>query len=267
MTREIPIISCSWLGDADVSVLVGDVQGNLQKPELHYEDFVDILLQAGAMPSGPLPFDEQTFSTINIKEDVNMAMTSRERFLKVFNGEMPDRVPVTLFIVEQGHFINQVYPDLDPQDYLAGQLKVIELQKQFGCDVFVRLLYNVNDPLHIHMGGLDVSQTTDNWEPQTEVIKDHNVTIYRSTVRTPKGDLTQDFSISEIRPGTLVYACTKKPVHNEKDLDIVIEYEPRMPQWWPKQVKDRIRPVRRRSVTMASWALGRLTAPSTTRPC
>ena len=41
-------------------------------------------------------------------------MTSRERFLKVINGETPDRVPVTLFMADQGHFINQVYPDVDP---------------------------------------------------------------------------------------------------------------------------------------------------------
>lgn len=173
-----------------------------------------------------------------------MSMTSRERFLRVFNGGMPDRVPVTLFIVENGHFINQLYPELDPHDYLAGQLKVIELQRQFGCDVFVRLLYNVNDPLHIHMGGVDVSQTTDNWEPHTETLHHETTTTYRSTIRTPKGELTQDFSVSEIRPGTLVYACTKKPVKCEADLDVVMEYEPRMPPWWPAQVKERIRPVR-----------------------
>ena len=32
-------------------------------------------------------------------------MTSRERFLAVLRGEMPDRVPVTLFIQDQGHFL------------------------------------------------------------------------------------------------------------------------------------------------------------------
>jgi hypothetical protein len=47
----------------------------------------------------------------------HMAMTPRERFLTTFRGEMPDRVPVTLFIQDQGHFINQVYPDVDPWDF------------------------------------------------------------------------------------------------------------------------------------------------------
>jgi len=53
-------------------------------------------------------------------------MTPRERFLKTLKGEATDRVPVTLFIVDQGHCINQVYPDVDPWDFETLQLKVIE---------------------------------------------------------------------------------------------------------------------------------------------
>ena len=56
-----------------------------------------------------------------------MPMTPRERFQAVFRGDLPDRVPVALFIQDQGHFINQMYPDIDPGDYLAIQLKVIEI--------------------------------------------------------------------------------------------------------------------------------------------
>ena len=99
-----------------------------------------------------------------------MSMICRERFLKVFNGEMPDRVPVTLFIVEQGHFLNQLYPDHD------------------------------HPPLdHPHAEG----------RPDPGLLRQ----------RDP--------------PGTFVYACTQKPVQDEKDLDIVMEYEPRMPAGWP----------------------------------
>lgn len=74
-------------------------------------------------------------------------MTARERFLRVIGGQIPDRVPVTPFICDGGHFLNQVYPEVDSWDFETCQLKVIEIQKQFGCDVFVRLLYGVNDPL------------------------------------------------------------------------------------------------------------------------
>ena len=89
-------------------------------------------------------------------------MTPRERFLKVFNGELPDRVPVTLFIQDQGHFLEQMCPDVDPLDYETLQLKVIELQREFGADVFVRMLFGINDPLGIHFGGLNVSTETTN---------------------------------------------------------------------------------------------------------
>ncbi len=171
-------------------------------------------------------------------------MTSRERFLKVLNGEMPDRVPVTLFIVEQGHFISQIYPDIDHFDFHQLQLKVIELQKQLGADVFVRMLYDINDPLHIHMGGVDVSQQTENWEVHTEDIQNGNTIIKRSTIKTPDGTLTQDFSINEIRPGTFMHACTKKPVEKESDLDILIKYEPGMPESWPGQVKQRVKKIK-----------------------
>lgn len=171
-------------------------------------------------------------------------MTPRERFLTVLNGATPDRVPVTLFICDGGHFINQLHPEIDSWDYQSLQLRIIEVQKGFGADVFVRLLYGVNDPLHIHMGGLDVSQQTENWEVRTERLQHGNTTIARSTIRTPAGTLTQDFSTTEVRPGTFVFACTRKPIQSEADLDIAIRYEPRMPPSWKEQVRRRVAVVR-----------------------
>ena len=157
-------------------------------------------------------------------------MNSRERFLAVLDGKMPDRVPVTLFIVDQGHFLNQVYPDVDPWDFETLQLKVIEIQRQLGVDVFVRMCYGLNDPLSIHMGGLNVSRQTDNWEVRTEELHQGNTTIQRSTDSHSRRRLTQDFSRNELRPGTFVYACTKKPIKTPADLEIAIRYEPRMPE-------------------------------------
>ena len=111
-------------------------------------------------------------------------MNSRERFQAVLNGKMPDRVPVTLFIQDQGHFLNQVYPRLDPGDFEASQLKVIEIQRQLGVDVFVRMLFGLNDPLSIHMGGLNLSQQTDAWEVQTRESRQGNTVVQRSDVPT-----------------------------------------------------------------------------------
>ena len=44
---HIPVIVCSWLEEVDAQALVGEMSGYLQKPELHYEDFVAVLKQAG----------------------------------------------------------------------------------------------------------------------------------------------------------------------------------------------------------------------------
>lgn len=164
-------------------------------------------------------------------------MTSRERFLTVLQGGTPDRVPVCLFIADQGHYINQLYPDIDPFDFEAMQSRIVEYQKELGCDVFLRILYGLNDPLSIHTGGLNVSRSTDTWEVKTEELHNGTVTVKRSTVRTPGGELTQDYSINEIRPGTFVYACTKKPIQTPKDLELAIKYEPGMPGGWPEQAK------------------------------
>jgi uroporphyrinogen decarboxylase len=153
-------------------------------------------------------------------------MTSRDRFLKVFKGEMPDRVPVTLFIQDQGHFLEQMYPDSDPLDFEGNQLKVIELQRQLGVDVFVRLLFGINDPLGIHCGGLNVAEQTDNWKITREKRESGNTKIITSTIETPGGCLTQEFSIYRMRNATFMYNCTRHPIKTPEDLELAIKYEP-----------------------------------------
>jgi uroporphyrinogen-III decarboxylase len=183
-------------------------------------------------------------------------MTGRERLLKAFNGDLTDRVPVCLFMADQGHFLTQVYPDLDQWDHEACQLKIIEIQRELGVDILLRCLYGINDPLTIHTGGLDTSQQTENWEVHTEEIIKGTTTIYRSTIRTPDGTLTQDYSVNEIRPNTFMYGCTKKPIKMMEDLDIAIKYEPRMPSHWPAQVKERVQRLKyalRDDGVMGSW--------------
>lgn len=171
-------------------------------------------------------------------------MTSRERFLKVINGEMPDRVPVTLFIVDQGHFISQLYPDINPCDFSSLQLKVIEIQKQLGADVFIRWLYDECYPIHVMYGGLDVSQQTENWEVHSEELLNGNTIIKRSTIKTPGGTLTQEFSINELRKGTYMYSCTKKPINGPEDLEIAIKYEPKMPASFKENVKKSLKRIK-----------------------
>jgi CheY-like chemotaxis protein len=59
---HIPVLTCSWLSEADAQALTADADGHLQKPDLHYEDFVAALvgtgLNAAAQPvwqDNPMP--------------------------------------------------------------------------------------------------------------------------------------------------------------------------------------------------------------------
>ncbi len=136
------------------------------------------------------------------------------------------------------------------------QLKVIEIQRQLGVDVFVRVLFGLNDPLSIHMGGLNVSLQTDSWEVKTEEIHQGTTTTWRSIIRTPDGTLSQDFSRNEIRPGTFVYACTKKPIQSPADLEIAARHEPPMPESFKRNARDRIQRIKSalgQSGIVGSW--------------
>lgn len=49
---RIPIVSCSWLNEYDARALIADAIAYLQKPELHYEDFLAALRLAGIAGGG-----------------------------------------------------------------------------------------------------------------------------------------------------------------------------------------------------------------------
>lgn len=164
-------------------------------------------------------------------------MTSKERFYKVFNGEIPDRVPVTTFIIDQGHFITQAYPDIDPMDLEVNLLKIVELQKQFGMDVMVRPIFDYQRYKHMVWGGVNTAVQTEDWEVKTEIVQNGPTNIERSIIRTPMGNLTQDFSINQLRSGTFGFSCTKPPVESPEDLDIVMKYEPKLDEDFKPYVK------------------------------
>jgi DNA-binding response OmpR family regulator len=44
---HIPVITCSWLTQAEACELTGDAVAHLQKPDLHYADFTRALASAG----------------------------------------------------------------------------------------------------------------------------------------------------------------------------------------------------------------------------
>jgi CheY-like chemotaxis protein len=44
---KIPVIACTWMSESALSEMAGQVSGRLQKPEIHYKDFVGALRKAG----------------------------------------------------------------------------------------------------------------------------------------------------------------------------------------------------------------------------
>ncbi len=51
--RDTAVITCSWLPAAEAASLVGVACGHLQKPELHYQDFLAVLQAIGIQPGTP----------------------------------------------------------------------------------------------------------------------------------------------------------------------------------------------------------------------
>lgn len=167
-------------------------------------------------------------------------MNSRERLLRTVHGEVTDRVPVTLFIQDHGHFIHQLHPGIDPLDYEQLTLRVIDYQRSLGCDVFVRMIFDLYHPLGICLGGVDDGHETDTWKISTEISEEGNNLIRSSVITTPGGRLSQVFTRTALNKGTYVYCCTKKPISCEEELDIAMKYEPRMSAEYGDMVKKKI---------------------------
>ena len=170
-------------------------------------------------------------------------MKSRERLLKTINREAVDRVPVSLFILDEGNFLKQVYSNLNLDNPLDGKFKLIDLQREFGVDIHLRML-NGMTPLWITYGGLNTETQTDNWRVSINEYERGKSLVKSYLIKTPEREFSQEFSISEIAPGTFSYACTKKPIKTIEDLEVAMRYEPPMDKNYPKKVKGIVEKVR-----------------------
>ncbi len=154
-------------------------------------------------------------------------MTSRERLLNALNGKPVDRTPVTLFIQEQGHFIAQINPDEDPEEFTKNNKFIADYQRKLGLDVHVRMLFfNPHAPIYFHQNLLNFHVETPEWQIETTKTVNDNTTHFNQVITTPKGVLTQEFTCCELTPKTFVYACTKKPINGPEELAIAAEFEP-----------------------------------------
>ena len=153
-------------------------------------------------------------------------MTSKERLLTALKGKRPDKVPVTLFIQSQGHFVTQLNPQTDPWDFDALQKSIIDYQRSLGLDVHVRMLFfNPHEPVFAHWDLLNFQNQTANWQIKTTETKEGNTIKQHHEITTPEGKLSQTFCINEERPGIFTY-YTEPPIKTEEDLRLAMKYEP-----------------------------------------
>ncbi|MBC7334273.1 MAG: hypothetical protein H5T85_07455 [Actinobacteria bacterium] len=159
--------------------------------------------------------------------------------LKVINGQVPDRVPVSLFIHDEGNFLSQIYPDLDLEDPISCKFRLIDLERELGIDIILRMLHGIR-PFWASYGGLNTETQTENWEVRLEEYRRGKSLVKNYLIKTPEREFTQEFSISEIAPGTFSYACTKKPIKSIDDLETAIKYEPPMRENYPVELKEMV---------------------------
>lgn len=154
-------------------------------------------------------------------------MTGRERLLIALNGKPTDRVPVTLFIQSQGHFVRQLAPNIGPWDFISYQKAIVDYQRSFGVDVHIRrLFFDSKNPIFTAMYMLNFSVTTPEWQVKEEVVQREETKELHHTITTPEGVITQVFAINEGRSGIFMYSYLEPPIKSPEDTEIAMKYEP-----------------------------------------
>ncbi|QBE97757.1 Uroporphyrinogen decarboxylase [Blautia producta] len=172
-------------------------------------------------------------------------MNSRERLLKALKGEKTDRVPVTLFIQSQGHFVTQLEPSADPWDFDAAQKRIIDFQRRLGLDVHVRMLFfNSHEPVFAHWDLLNFQNETEDWKVKITKETAGCTTKYHHLISTPEGDLSQVFCVNEERPGIFMFGSAEPPIKTPEDLKIAMKYEPGYSEETKQKMKESVTSVR-----------------------
>jgi uroporphyrinogen-III decarboxylase len=110
-------------------------------------------------------------------------------------------------------------------------------------DIILRMLHGMT-PFWISYGGLNTETQTDDWEIVSDKYTRGKSLVESYIIKTPERELSQEFSSSEVAPGTINYACTKKPIKNIKDLEAARKYEPPMDKKYPQKLREMVSKVR-----------------------
>jgi uroporphyrinogen-III decarboxylase len=155
-------------------------------------------------------------------------MTGRERILAVLKGEIPDRVPVGLFVQED--YLGWFFPEKEQVDRV---IDAVECARILGFDLLTRdRKFEVPHFMKKSFGNWDIN----------EKIKIDKGNLYRLTeITTPDGILKQveagpyeDRTVSGIHFSTVEYL-----IENERDFEIFNKFVPRIDSETISEMKER----------------------------
>ena len=155
-------------------------------------------------------------------------MTGRERILTVLKGEIPDRVPVGLFVQEE--YLGWFFPEKEQVDRV---MDAVECARILGFDLLTKdRKFEVPHFMKKSFG---------NWDVNEKIKKDKGM-LYRATeITTPDGVLKQveagpyeERTVSGIHFSTVEYL-----IENERDLEIFNKFVPRIDSETISEMKER----------------------------
>ena len=168
-------------------------------------------------------------------------MTSRERLLNVFNGDLPDRTPITLFVTDT---------DIEdgPPNCVLGQrtgdtvADLIRFHEILGIDIMLRISVAVFEPIAFDCSIGDWASTWEFSDEGKQLL--HNIA-------TPAGRLVERFNLEgEDFHGDpskdwmkLRNVRTEPLVKSREDLEIIKKYRPQIPAYdfsHIKRVQDKL---------------------------
>jgi uroporphyrinogen decarboxylase len=183
------------------------------------------------------------------------SLSSRERILKVLRHELPDRVPVTLFLAPQPSFVTTIHPDLPGMDALCENpaeaewvycRKIVEITRKLGADLVLRPIF-YEPELYLCKVGL-APYSGPNWNVSITTQREGDNVVETMVVRTPKGELRQVNKKCYLTSKFYTQSKAEYPIKDERDLDLLIEYEPRPDEvLWERQVA-RLKPMQELAV-------------------
>jgi hypothetical protein len=156
-------------------------------------------------------------------------MTSRERLLKIFNGDVPDRTPITLFITDTD--IKDGPPDCIIEKRTGDTIgDLIRFHEILGIGIMLRISTNVFEPIAF-------DGNSENWTNVWELSEDKKYLTHK--IITPAGELKEVFNVEgEDFHGDpsedwmkLRNVRTESLIKTLEDLRIIKEYRPEIPAY------------------------------------